>query len=70
MYMCVHVCVYTCVHIHTFARAALEVIPPILLCRPTMSEMDVGGMAVEAEPSRPYSVTFCCHVTDGSRGTV
>ena len=29
-----------------------------------MSEMDVGGMAVEAEPSHPYSVTLCCRMTD------
>ena len=27
-------------------------------------------MAVEAEPSQQYSVVFCCHVTDGSRGAV
>ena len=31
-----------------------------------MSEVDVGGMAVEVEPSQQYSFTFCCHVTDGS----
>jgi len=30
----------------------------------------VGGMAVEAEPSHQYSITFCCHVTDGSKGAV
>ena len=33
-----------------------------------MSEVDGGGMAVEAEPSHQYPVTFCCHATDGSRG--
>jgi len=27
-------------------------------------------MAVEVEPSHQYPVTFCCCVTDGSRGTV
>jgi len=42
--------------------------PPILQCHPTTSEADIGGMAVEAEPSCQYSTTFCCHETDGSRG--
>ena len=36
------------------ARAALKVIPPILLCWPTTSEADVGGMAIEVEPSHQY----------------
>ena len=27
-------------------------------------------MTVEAEPSCQYSVTFCCHMTDGRRGRV
>jgi len=31
---------------------------------------DVGGMAVEVEPSHQYSIPFRCHVTDGSRGAV
>ena len=30
----------------------------------------VGGMAIEVEPSREYSITCCCHTTDGSRGAV
>jgi len=34
-----------------------------------MSEAD-GGMSAEIKPSHQYSVTFCCHVTDGSRGVV
>ena len=42
--------------------------PSILLCWPTTSEADGGGMAVEAEHSHHYSMTFCCCVTDGSRG--
>jgi len=42
--------------------------PPILLCLPTTSEADVGDMAVEVEPSRQYSVKFCCRATDDSRG--
>ena len=33
-----------------------------------MSEVDVGGMAAEVEPSCQYSITFCCCVTEGSRG--
>ena len=32
------------------------------------SEVDVGGMTVEVEPSHQYSVTFRYRVTDGSRG--
>ena len=32
--------------------------------------MDAGDMAVEGEPSLQHPVTFCCHVTDGSRGAV
>jgi len=51
-------------------RAAPKVMPPISLRCPAVSEVNVGGMAVEAEPSHQYSITFCCHVTDGSRGTV
>jgi len=42
--------------------------PPILLCWPTRSEADAGDMAVVVEPSRQYSVKFCCRVTDDSRG--
>ena len=44
--------------------------PPILLCWSTTSEADVDGMAVEVEPSRQYSVKFCCRATDDSRGAV
>jgi len=33
-----------------------------------VSEADVGGMAVEAESSHQYSVTFCCCVTDAAEG--
>jgi len=35
-----------------------------------MSEVDIGGMAVEVELSHQYSITSCCCVTDGSRGAV
>jgi len=37
---------------------------------PTVSEVDAGGIAVEVEPFHQYFVTFCCCVTDGSRGAV
>ena len=41
-----------------------------LLCWPTISEVDIGGTAVEVEPSQQYPITFCCCVTDGSREAV
>ena len=47
-------------------RAAM---PPILWCWSTMSETD-GGSTVEVKPSHQYSIKCCCHVTDGSRGSV
>ena len=31
-----------------------------------ISEVDVGSLAVEVEPSHQYSVMFCCHETDSS----
>ena len=54
----------------TYTRAVPKVVPTVVLCWPTISEADVGGMAVWVEPSHQYSVTCCCHVTDGSRGAV
>jgi len=53
-------------YIMHFMRAAPKVMPPILICFPTTSEMDVGGMAVEVQPSHRCSITCCCHVTDDS----
>jgi len=44
-----------------FTRAALEVMPPVLLRWLMASEADVGGMAVEVEPSHQYSITCCCY---------
>ena len=32
-----------------------------------MAEVDVAGMAVEAEP---FCIKFCPHATDGSKGAV
>ena len=51
-------------------KAAPKVMPPILLCWPTIWEADVGGMTVEVEFSHQYSVTYCCYATDGSREVV
>ena len=42
---------------------------PTLLCWPTTSETDVGGMAVEAV-TLPSMFHFVCHMTDGSRVAV
>jgi len=53
-----------------YTRAALKVMSPILLCWPTTSETDVGGMAVDPEPFCQYPITFCCCATAGSRGAV
>lgn len=52
-----------------YTRAALKVLSPILLCWPTTPEVGVGGVAVEVAPLHQHSVMFCCHATDGSRGT-
>ena len=51
-------------------RVALKLMPPVLLCWPTTPEADVGDMSVEVEPSHQYSVKFCCHAADDSRGAV
>ena len=59
------------VHVYTeYIGATAEVIPPNLFCWHMTSKADVGSMVVEAELSHQYSVTFCCCVTDSSRGTV
>ena len=50
--------------------AAPKVMPPGLVHWPTMLEADVGGMAVEVEPSWHCFVTHCCCVTDGSSGVL
>lgn len=51
-----------------YTRATLKVVPPILLCLPMVSELDVDDMEVDVEPSNQFSVTFCCQY--GSRGAV
>jgi len=53
-----------------YAKYTLKVMPPVLLYWPTTSEVDVGGMAVEFEPSHKYPITFSCCVTDRSRREV
>jgi len=51
-------------------RAAPKDMPHILLCWPTMSEADVGGLAVQYESPYQYSITCCSHATGGSRGAI
>jgi hypothetical protein len=53
-----------------YMRVVPNLMPPILLCWPTASEVDVGDMAVEVEPSRQYSVKLCCRATYDSREAV
>jgi len=53
-----------------YTRAAQKVMPPILWCLPTMSEVDTDGMTVKVEPSHQYSRTFFCCGTDVNRGVV
>ena len=50
-----------------YMRTAPKVMPLILLSWPMTSEVDVVGIAVDSDPSHQYSITFCCHVTDGNR---
>ena len=59
-------------HIYLFKKdnRALKVMPVILLCWPTLSQVDVCSMTVEVEPLHQYSITFCCCATNGSRGAV
>ena len=53
-----------------YTRVAPKLMTPILLCWPMTSEADAGDTAVEVEPSRQYSIKFCCRATDDSRGAV
>ena len=55
---------YECIYM----RVALKLVPPFLLGWSTTTDTNGGGMTVEVEPSHQYLITFCCHVTDGSRG--
>lgn len=51
-----------------YVKGALKIMPPALLCWPTMSQVSVADMTVEVEPTD--IVTCCCRVTDGSRGAL
>jgi len=62
----VHTCIATCVGKGTTSK----VMPAMLLCWPMTAEENVGGTAVEVEPSHQCPITFCFHVTEGSRGAV
>ena len=44
-------------------RAVPTVMPPLLLCWTMKSVVDVGGSAVEVEPSCQYSIAFFYHAT-------
>ena len=50
--------------------SAPKIMPPVLLCQLIKSEVAVGDMAAEVEPSHQYPITCCYCVTDGSRGAV
>ena len=52
---------------HVYKRVTPKVMPPILLCWHTMSEADVGSMAVDIEPFLQITlIFFFCFVTDSS----
>ena len=51
-------------------KAALKVMPSVLLTWPMTSKTDASGMAIEDGLSRQYSITYCFHETGGSRGAV
>ena len=53
-----------------WTRDAVKVLSPILLCWPMTSVVDVVSMAVDIEASCQCSITFCGHMTDGTRGAV
>lgn len=49
-------------------RVVPKILPPILLCWPTTSEVGGGGgMEVEVEPFHQYYSTFYCCVTEDRR---
>lgn len=50
-------------------RAVLKTVPLILLCWPTTSEANGGGIAVELEPSHQFLLHFAA-VWHGSRGAI
>ena len=50
--------------------ASSKAVPSMLWCWSIMSEADIDGMTVEVGPTHQYTITCCCHVTDGSRRAV
>ena len=58
------------IHPRKYYEARSEIIVSYFIMLAHTSEADVGDMAVEGEPSRQYSLKFCCRVTDDSRRTV
>lgn len=53
---------------YIYTRTTPKRKPPILLCWPTSSEVNLGGMAVEYEPFYQYSAKVA--ESDGSREAV
>lgn len=49
---------------------APKVMCPMLPYWPMMSEVEVGVIEVEVEPSCQHSITFCCYMTDDSEGAI
>jgi len=44
--------------------------PPLFSCWLVKSEVDVGGMEVEVEPSQQYFINHCYRATDVSNEAV
>ena len=57
-------------------KAAPKVMPLILLRSPTMLEANIGGKGSRLNLPTNFilfqflTITFCCYLTDGSRGAV
>ena len=52
----------------TFTKTAPKVMSPIFFMLAHDIRGGCCGMEVEVEPSHRFSITFCCHATDGSKG--
>lgn len=53
-----------------YYRSAQEVMSPVLLYQPVMSDVSVGGTAVEVESFHQYAIRFCCQARESSREAV
>jgi len=49
-------------------EGCIKIMHLILLCCPMMSEVVVGGITAEVEPSHQYSIIFCCRVKIATEG--